>query len=349
MPMVNDYHEVCDVYAEARERNVCLPCFCAEDMETIEALLMAAHEFGETINVPNLPIIVSWTSRYPGRPQMRHITASGNVRLGVGMMFALLREFASPASPYRALRILPHLDHAFPWLDEDVLNDYIADFASVMFDASEKPFEENVKLTARYVEKAKGLVVVEGAADEIFESGSTMKNSVTTVEQAARFVRETGVNLIVPNLGTEHRATQDKVQYASDQAGKIRDAIGSIMVLHGTSSLKMEDLGSLWKDGIIKANIYTALAKAGGQAVAHAVLQNLGNMFDADGMRELNEAGMLGEYYRTERYRQEVCLGKISPKLDQLCSPPRRNAWTAAVKKEAQSFLRVFNYHRFAR
>jgi fructose/tagatose bisphosphate aldolase len=47
-----------------------------------------------------------------------------------------------------------------------------------MFDASEKPFEENVRLTAEYVEKIRGRVVVEGAVDEIFaEGGDELKTS----------------------------------------------------------------------------------------------------------------------------------------------------------------------------
>ena len=199
MPIVNEYQQVCEVYDEARERGVCLPCFCAEDMETIEALLMAAMEFGQKIGVSDLPIIISWTSRYPGRGQMRYMTACGDVPLGNRLMFAILRELAAPGSPYAALRILPHLDHAFPWLDGDILDGHVEDFASVMFDASEKPFPENIEMTARYVDKVKGRVVVEGAADEVFEAGSDgEKNEVTTVERAARFMRETGVELVVP-------------------------------------------------------------------------------------------------------------------------------------------------------
>lgn len=43
--------------------------------------------------------------------------------------------------------------------------------ASVMRDASEKLFDENVKLTARYLERAKGHEVIEGAVDEVSYHG----------------------------------------------------------------------------------------------------------------------------------------------------------------------------------
>ena len=171
MPLVNDYHAVKDIYQAAAERRIGLPVFCCEDRETLEAILASAKTMGDQIGVNDLPIIPAWTSRYPARGQMTLLTACGDAVLGHRLMFSDLRVFMSDTSPYRKLRVLPHLDHAFPWLDGDILENFADQFASVMCDASEKPFEENIKLTARYVEKVKGKVVVEGAVDEIFESG----------------------------------------------------------------------------------------------------------------------------------------------------------------------------------
>ena len=219
MPLVNDYQQVKDVYREAAELGVGLPVFCAEDRETLEAILASALAFGQQIGVEDLPIIPAWTVRYPGRGQMTLVSASGNPRLGVRLMFSDLAAFMSEDSPYRKLRVLPHLDHGFPWLDGDIMEEYAGDFASIMCDASERPFEENIRLTAEYVERMRGRVVVEGAVDEIFESGgSGHKNEPTTVAQAQRFLRETGVDILVPNVGTEHRATADQVNYRADRA-----------------------------------------------------------------------------------------------------------------------------------
>ena len=65
------------------------------------------------------------------------------------------------------------------------MEQYAGDFASIMCDASERPFEENIRMTAEYVERTRGRVVVEGAVDEIFESGgSGHKNEPTTVALA---------------------------------------------------------------------------------------------------------------------------------------------------------------------
>lgn len=320
MPLVTDYNHVREVYAEAAGLGVGMPVFCAEDRETLEAILASAVEMGRRIGVEDLPIIPAWTSRYPGRGQMTLLTACGDPVLGNGLMFSDLDAFMGETSPYRRLRVLPHLDHAFPWLDGDILNDFADRFASVMCDASERPFEENIRLTARYVERMRGRVVVEGAVDEIFESGGAgEKNEPTTPEQAARFLRETEVDIVVPNVGTEHRATADQVVYRADCARAISAAVGKIMCLHGTSSVKPDDLPGLPADGFIKINVYTTLAVHGGQAVARAV------MAEADSI-----------------------LGP-KPRLSIVANPPRRDAWFAAVRDRCLEFLQIFGYEGYGR
>ena len=62
MPIVNDYHAVKDIYADAAERGVGLPLFCCEDRETLEAILAAAYEIGQEIGNPRIPITPAWTS-----------------------------------------------------------------------------------------------------------------------------------------------------------------------------------------------------------------------------------------------------------------------------------------------
>ena len=130
-----------------REIGAALPIFCAEDRETLEAILAAALEMGKKIGVDNLPIVPAWTSRYPPRGQARLLTACGNPVLGTKVMLSDLALFMDETSPYRNLRVLPHLDHGIPWLDEDVMIGFYSQFASIMCDASEKPFAENIRLT----------------------------------------------------------------------------------------------------------------------------------------------------------------------------------------------------------
>jgi len=345
MPIVNDYQQVKETYQEAAELGVGLPVFCMEDRETLEAVLASVLEYGQEIGVEDLPIVPAWTVRYPPRGQMTLITACGNPMLGTQLMFSDLEAFMGEHSPYRKLRVLPHLDHGFPWLDGDVFEHFVDQFASVMFDASERPFEENVRMTAEYVDRVRGRVVVEGAVDEIFSEGKDeLKNELTTVDQASRFLRETGVDLIVPNVGTEHRSTADQVHYHSDRAREIRAAVGPIMCLHGTSSVKPEDLPQVPRDGFVKVNIYTTLAVHGGQAVAREVLQSLGDIFSETQLKQLIQDGILGETVLTSTGSRP-----IKPKLDRVTNPPRRDAWFGAVKRRCNDFLEALNYGTFAR
>lgn len=348
MPLISDYKQVKEIYEGAVELGIGLPVFCAEDRETLEAILAAGLEVSREIGVEDIPIIPAWTCRYPPRSQMKLVTACGDPAVGTRLMFSDLEGFMSETSPYRRLRVLPHLDHAFPWLDEDILYGFADKFASVMCDASEKPFEENIRLTAEYVNRVHGRVVVEGAVDEIFESGGVgIKNEPTTVEQATRFIQETGADIIVPNVGTEHRATTDQVVYHADRAREISAAVGKVLCLHGTSSVMPEDLPTLPDDGFIKINIYTTLAIMGGQAVARKTLANLGNIFSEKELGEMVAAGIVGESVLQADYGETQ--GSIRPKLNHTANPPRRDAWFTAVRDRCKEFLMTFRYERYAR
>jgi fructose/tagatose bisphosphate aldolase len=343
LPLVNDYQQVKEVYQDAAARGVGLPVFCAEDRETLEAILASALEVGKEIGVEDLPIIPAWTSRYPGRGQMTLLTACGDPVLGTRLMFSDLEAMTSGTSPYRKLRVLPHFDHAFPWLDGDIMEMFAENFASIMCDASEKPFEENMRITADFVQRMNKRVVIEGAVDEIFESGGAgEKNEPTTVAQAQKFLAATGVDIIVPNVGTEHRATADQVQYRAERACELSAALGKIMCLHGTSSVKPEDLSRLPDDGFVKINVYTTLAVHGGQALARRVLHDIGEIFTKDQVEEMIAQGLLGD--------KIIALGTTpKPKLAIVGNPLRRDAWFNAVKNRCKDFLNIFNYERFAK
>ena len=61
--------------------------------------------------------------------------------------------------------------------------------------------------------------------------------SLTDPDAAERYYRATGVDLIVANLGTEHRADAATLRYHGELARKITRRIGPRLCLHGTSSV----------------------------------------------------------------------------------------------------------------
>jgi hypothetical protein len=117
------------------------------------------------------------------------------------------------------------------------------------------------------------------------------------------------------------------------------------MCLHGTSSVKPEDLPKLAGDGFVKINIYTTLAVHGGQALARQVLNNVGNIFDQQQLNDLVQQGILGNAVLSENYGETKT--SIKPKLECVTNPPRRDAWFEAVRDRCIDFLEVLNYRNF--
>lgn len=348
MPIITKYNEVKEIYDKARDIGVCLPVFAAEDRETVEAILAAGLEFGKQIGRAEIPIVITWTVRYPLRPQMTKLTACGNPYLSSSMMLSDLALFMDDFSPYHKLLLLPHLDHCIPWLDYDIINNLINNFASILIDASEKLFEENIKITTEFVKKFKSKIIIEGVVDSISESGEENKKSLkTSVNKACEFFQKTGVDIIVPNVGTVHRSTNSKIEYDSNLAKRISKRVGKLLSLHGTSSLNESDFKKLPDDGFIKINIFTILAVLGGQAVAENVLYNLGNIFNKNKLNEFIEEGILNKEYLS--LISKNLSGQIKPKLKYLANEQRRNAWFQAIKNKCLYFFRLLDYEKIVK
>ncbi len=349
MPLVTDPLEVEDIYAEAQEKNVALAGFCLETPREMEAILRATVEMARDYGVKNPPAILSFTGYHKPRSQLTLYTNVPDARLGWRVFLSDVETLLSEGSPYQDVRVMLHHDHCEPDLNQEMLDLVLDKLATIMYDCSELPLEENIERTARFVEETKHLVRVEGAVDEIYEAGSTeTKNVQTSPEQAERFVRETGVFLIVPNVGTEHRATREEAQYNSTRARQISQRVGKILVLHGSSSLYDSDLLKLKEDGIIKVNIWTILGRVGGQAVAEHAIRNLGNILDEKQIRALQQEGFLGPRYLEKEYIAKVCGGELLPKLSAVPESVRRDVWMDHVVPLMRLYMEKFGYRNLA-
>ena len=142
------------------------------------------------------------------------------------------------------LPIALHLDHGD---DFEICKDCIdSGFTSVMIDGSKHPFEKNVELTARVVEYAhKHGVVVEGelgrlAGVEDDVNVSEKDALFTDPEEAAEFVRLTGVDSLAIAIGTSHGAYKFKgTPYLDfDRLQRVGELLPNYpIVLHGASSV----------------------------------------------------------------------------------------------------------------
>lgn len=349
MPLVSQVDEVRLIYEEARRRGLALGCFCTENQRTTEAVLRAAYELSQELGVEDLPVVIGFTAGYPGRSNARSYTSLGDPLLGAQALIDDLKMLLSPRSPYRRLRVMLHLDHGQPEADAPLMEKYLDLLASVMYDASELPLAENIERTARFVGRHRDRVLIEGAVDEIYESvGGAPGERLTDPETALRYLRETGVDLLVPNVGTEHRAAEGaRTGYRGERARAIAHKVGRRLCLHGASSLGPDDLERLTEDGFVKVNLWTALARTGGQAVARDLLLNLGNVLDEEEITRLQRSGLLGPRLTTPDYIRSTCQGRLGPKLACLTEEHRRGVWVDAVTATVKRWLRALGYERW--
>src|SRR5262249_10374654 len=109
-----------------------------------------------------------------------------------------------------------HLDHG----DEETCYDciYSGFYSSVMIDASHEPFEKNVAITKRVVDRAhaKGLSVeaelgmLGGVEEDIkVDEGHAC---LTNPDEAVQFVKRTGCDSLAAAIGTSHGAYKFKGQ-----------------------------------------------------------------------------------------------------------------------------------------
>jgi fructose-bisphosphate aldolase class II len=145
-----------------------------------------------------------------------------------------------------------HLDHG----DEETCYDCIESgfYSSVMIDASHFPFEENVAITRRVVERAhdKGISVEAelGQLGGVEEDISVDEEHVhlTDPKQAAEFIERTGCDSLACAIGTSHGAF--KFSGSQSLHFEIVEAIqelvpGFPLVLHGSSSVPQEEVARI--------------------------------------------------------------------------------------------------------
>lgn len=290
MPLILERARVLEVMAEAQARGWVVPAFGVENQTTMEAVLAAAVERGRELSGAALPVILAVTNNYPPRAQTTYYTHSRSWRVGLNLFLSGAEALLDPASPYADVRVLLHLDHGQPDLDRELLEGGWERFSSIMFDASALRFEENVRATREFVERCGSRVVVEGACEEVGHGGGHFSDP-SVVED---FFQRTGVDWVVPNLGTEHRADSSALRYEKEAARAMNRRIGARLVLHGVSSVAPSVLGELSGDGICKANVWTALERDSAPVLLEAMTTYAGKVAGAAVAQRLQANGLLG-------------------------------------------------------
>ncbi|MFE5710281.1 ketose-bisphosphate aldolase [Streptomyces sp. NPDC056501] len=160
-----------------------------------------------------------------------------------------------------------HLDHAE---NADLVREAVAlGLGSVMFDAARLPYAENVVATREVVEHChRHGVWVEGELGEIGGKGGAHAPGVRTDPDEARaFVTATGVDALAVAVGSVHRMLTRDAVLDFDLIARLRAAVDTPLVLHGSSGVADADLAAAIAAGMTKVNVSTHLNKAFTQAI----------------------------------------------------------------------------------
>ena len=209
-----------EMFANALADHYAVPAFNFYNMETLSAILTAARK-------THSPVILAASEsalKYMGTDMLLGMIAGACI---------LPRE-----------QIALHLDHGHS-LDA-CIHAIDNGFSSVMIDASNLPFDENVKLSravAKYAHRHNVSVeaelgVLSGIEDENTKSE---KSSYTRPDDVVDFVRRTGVDSLAIAIGTSHGAYKRKSDDESLRFDILKQIAKQLpdfpLVLHGASTI----------------------------------------------------------------------------------------------------------------
>lgn len=258
-----------EIIADAESKKVAIGHFNISDLAALNAICGAAKEL-------NVPVIVG-------------VSEGEREFVGVRNAAALIRTLRDDGYP-----IFLNADHTYSV--EKAKEAIDVGFDAVIFDGAKLSFEENVAKTKEIVKYAKSqpprypgapAILVEGELGYIGTSSKILKElpkgaaiqekDLTTPEDAKRFVKETGVDLLAPAVGNIHgmfkNAPNPKLNI--QRIKNIKKAVKIPLVLHGGSGIKDDDFNAAIAAGISIIHINTEIRLAWRNGLEKAFKENL--------------------------------------------------------------------------
>ncbi|MBE5807754.1 MAG: class II fructose-bisphosphate aldolase [Clostridiales bacterium] len=251
----------------AEAKNIAIAAFNVTTLEGIEAVLSAAEELDQ-------PVILQFANAAHG----------GYIALDV--IGPIMVDMAERAK----VPVCVHLDHGDNFAEIECALEM--GFTSVMYDGSVLPYAENVANTRAVVELAEAYgasVEAEIGSMGREEYGSVgggdeeaVESCYTDPDQAAAFVKATGVDALACSFGTVHGIYLKAPKLDIERIGVIREKTGVPVVMHGGSGISDEDFRKCIEQGVRKINFYTYAAKFAGDAVREKIAAAEGNVYFHD-------------------------------------------------------------------
>ena len=251
-----------EIITDAEKKKVAVGHFNVSDLVTLKAILAAAAEL-------NLPVIIG-------------LSEGERDFVGVETAAALVKSYRGEYN----IPIYLNADHTYSL---DKVKDAVeAGFDAVIFDGAKLPLEDNIaraKEAVGYIKSVRPEVIVEGelgyigTSSEVLNAvpiGVAMGENLTTPEDAARFVKETGIDLLAPAVGNIHGMFKDIPEPRLDinRIKEIRAAAGMPLVLHGGSGTSDQDFVAAIEAGVSLIHINTEIRVAWRKGIEQALREN---------------------------------------------------------------------------
>jgi fructose-bisphosphate aldolase class II len=228
-----------EVVQQATSGGYAVGAFNMHNEETTEALVRAAEQV-------QAPVFLQ-----VGRAIVPH--------MGLRKAYEMTKRIAEESDADYVI----HLDHG-PW--EEVFEAIKLGFTSIMYDGAHLPFEENIRTTRKVVEVAHSFgIPVEAELGKIPDADEQVDWSAyyTDVDEAERFVAETGVDFLAISVGIVHGVPLAEPQPLDIQRVKEIKAVTDIpLVLHGASGVPESEVRAAVAAGVHKFNADTDLRHA---------------------------------------------------------------------------------------
>lgn len=164
------------------------------------------------------------------------------------------------AAKKSSVPIAVHLDHGE---SIDTIKEALdLGFTSVMYDGSHFNLSKNIENTKEVVSLTKEYgASVEGEVGKVGKKEDGLGDdtiSITTVEDAEKFYKETNVDALAIAIGNVHGMYVGKPNLDIKRLIEVNSNIEVPLVLHGGSGISKEEFKNCIKNGITKINVATA-------------------------------------------------------------------------------------------
>ena len=232
------------VLEKAKTEQYAVGLFNTHDTDMLEAAIAAAEEARSPIIIGTAEVLLPY----------------GDLPLIAPALVAAAKRATVP--------VVVHYDHGLTF--GKTMEALKLGFSSVMYDASAKPYDENVAETKEVVKIAHAFgATVEGEIGHVglAADGDDKNGQYTTVEEAVDFQTKTGVDALAVAVGTAHGVYKTKPCLQFDRIAELKATVAAPLVLHGGSGLADDDFRQAIKCGIAKLNIHTDMVIAGMKAM----------------------------------------------------------------------------------